>query len=258
MEISNCKAIVTGGASGLGEATVRTLVENGARVAIFDMDMARGEALAGELGENAIFCQVNVSDEQIVDDAAAIVREAFGAINVVVNCAGTGRSARIVDREGKVLPLKFFTDVVTVNLVGTYNMIRGTVPVLMDNSPNEEGEKGVYINVASIAAQDGQVGQAGYSASKGGIVSLALTLAREFANDGIRFMTIMPGIMGTPMMAKMPDKVIERLEKQVPFPSRMGKPEEFAKLVCSIIENPYLNGESIRMDGAIRMGFGRK
>ncbi|MBT8342484.1 MAG: SDR family NAD(P)-dependent oxidoreductase [Desulfatitalea sp.] len=258
MELCQCKAIVTGGASGLGEATARTLVAQGARVAIFDMDPKRGETLSAELGDSTLFCQVDVSDEQRVDDAAAMVRETFGAINLVINCAGTGRSARIVDREGNVLPLKYFKDVVEVNLIGTYNMIRGTVSSLLANTPNAEGEKGVYINVASIAAQDGQVGQAGYSASKGGIVSLGLTLAREFADDGIRFMTIMPGIMGTPMMAKMPDKVIERLEKQVPFPSRLGKPEEFAKLACSIIENPYLNGENIRMDGAMRMGFGRK
>ncbi len=258
MEIKNCNAIVTGGASGLGEATVRRFVSEGCKVAIFDMDQTRGQAIAEELGDAVMFAQVNVSDEKQVDDAVAKVKDKFGTFHVVVNCAGTAKAAKIVDREGKTLPLDFFKSVVDINLIGTYNIIRGSAAALLANNPSEEGERGVCINTASIAAEDGQVGQAAYSSTKGGVMSLSLTLAREFANDGIRFMTIMPGIMNTPMMAGMPEKIKERLAQQVPFPPRLGKPEEFAKLVVDIVENPYLNGGSIRLDGAIRMGFGRK
>jgi NAD(P)-dependent dehydrogenase (short-subunit alcohol dehydrogenase family) len=186
-----------------------------------------------------------------------IIRLAFGAFQVVVNCAGIGGSVKVVGKDG-VMPLETFNRTVQINLVGTFNVIRATASTLMENAPNEDGERGVYINTASIAAFDGQIGQAAYSSSKGGVVSLTLTLAREFAANGIRIMTILPGIMETPMLARLEDKVKERLAQQVPFPARLGRPAEFASLACHIVQNPYLNGEFIRLDGALRMGFGRK
>ncbi len=192
-----------------------------------------------------------------MDEVVEKIKEAFGTIHVVVNCAGIGGSVKIVGKEG-IMPVESFNRTIQVNLVGTFNVIRATASTLMDNRANEEGERGVYINTSSIAATDGQVGQSAYSSSKGGIISMTLTLAREFAHDGIRIMTILPGIFHTPLLAKNPQKVLDRLSQQVPFPPRLGKPEEFASLVCHIIQNPYLNGECIRLDGGLRMGFGRK
>jgi NAD(P)-dependent dehydrogenase (short-subunit alcohol dehydrogenase family) len=257
MEIKGTVSVITGGASGLGAATARALVDKGGRVAILDMDEEKGRAMAHELGSGAAFFPLNVSDHIQVDAAVQAVKEKFKAIHVVVNCAGTGGSARIVGKDG-VVPQEWFTRIVNINLVGTFNMIRSTVMTLMANAPNKEGERGVYVNTSSIAAQDGQIGQAAYSASKGGLVSMTLTLAREFARDGIRIMTILPGIFHTPLMLKNSQEVLDRLASQVPFPMRLGRPEEFAALTCHIVENPYLNGESIRLDGALRMGFGRK
>lgn len=257
MDVKGTVSIITGGASGLGAATAKALVDKGGRVAILDLDEKKGNALARELGDSAAFFPLNVAEHQQVDAAVQAVKEKFKAIHVVVNCAGTGGSMRIVGKDGLV-PQEWFTRIVNINLVGTFNMIRSTVTTLMANAPNEEGERGVYVNTSSIAAEDGQIGQAAYAASKGGLVSLTLTLAREFARDGIRIMTILPGIFHTPLMLKNPPNVLERLASQVPFPMRLGKSEEFAALTCHIIENPYLNGESIRLDGALRMGFGRK
>jgi len=257
MEIQGTTSIVTGGASGLGEATARALVAAGGRVAIMDLDREKGDALATELGDGAHFYPLNVTQEKEADRAVEAVRKAFGSIHIVVNCAGVGGSIRVVGKEG-VLPLERFNRLIQVNLVGTFNMIRATASSLMANSPNGEGERGVYVNTSSIAAHDGQVGQAAYSASKGGIVSMTLTLAREFARDGIRMVTILPGIFDTPLLGALSEEVRERLSKQVPFPPRLGKPGEFASLACHIITNPYLNGECIRLDGGLRMGFGRK
>jgi NAD(P)-dependent dehydrogenase (short-subunit alcohol dehydrogenase family) len=257
MEIKNCVAIITGGVSGLGAAVARTLIDGGARVAPLDLNQELGEKMAAALGDNAMFFPVNVADHEEVDAAVEKIKGAFGAFHIVVNCAGISGSVKIVGKEGIVSP-DWFTNILNVNLVGTFNLLRATAPILVENTPNEEGERGVYINTSSIAAFDGQVGQSAYSASKGGIVSMTLTLTREFANNGIRIMTILPGIFDTPLLGKLPENVRERLSKQVPFPPRLGRPEEFASLARHIIKNPYLNGECIRLDGGLRMGFGRK
>ncbi|NQU16002.1 MAG: SDR family NAD(P)-dependent oxidoreductase [Desulfobacteraceae bacterium] len=257
MDIGNSAAIITGGASGLGEATARALVAKGGRVALIDLDRERGEKLVAELGDAAVFCPGDVSNEKEVEGIVDKVKEAFGAFQIVLNCAGVGGDIKVVGRDG-VMPLEAFNRTIQINLIGTFNVIRATASTLMENNPDEKGERGVYINTASVAAQDGQVGQAAYSSSKGGIVSLTLTLAREFANNGIRTMTILPGIMDTPLLAQLPEKIRERLALQVPFPPRLGEPSEFASLACHIVENTYLNGEHIRLDGGLRMGFGRK
>ena len=257
VEIEKSTSIITGAASGMGEATARALVSAGGRVGLIDLDLERGQKLADELGDAVIFCPANVTKEEEMEGAIEKIKKAFGTFHSVVNCAGIGGSVKVVGKEG-AMPLETFNRTVQINLIGTFNVIRATAGTMIKNNPNEEGERGVYINTASIAAFDGQVGQAAYSASKGGIVSLTLTLAREFSDDGIRIMTILPGIFNTPMLAKLPEKVKERLEQQVPFPPRLGKPTEFAALACHIIQNPYLNGEFIRLDGGIRMGYGRK
>jgi NAD(P)-dependent dehydrogenase (short-subunit alcohol dehydrogenase family) len=257
MEIPKTKAIITGAASGLGEATVRLLIKSGCQVALLDLDKERGEQLATELGDRAIFFPVDISNEKEMDTIVERITESFGDFHIVVNCAGIGGSVKIVSNEG-LLSVEQYNKWIRVNLIGTFNVIRATAQNLMQNTPNEEGERGVYINTASAAAIDGQVGQSAYSASKGGIVSMTLPLSREFANNGIRIMTILPGIFNTPLLAKNPQKVLDRLAKQVPFPDRLGRPEEFASLVCHIVQNPYLNGEYIRLDGGLRMGFGRK
>lgn len=257
MDIKNSVAIITGGASGLGEATARALVERGGRVALLDLDKEMGERLASELGDAAIFCPGDVSNEKEVDGVVEKVKDAFGTFQIVVNCAGVGGDIKVVGKKG-VMPLEAFNRTIQINLIGTFNVIRATASSLMENNPNNKGERGVYINTSSIAAYDGQVGQSAYSSSKGGIVSMTLTLAREFANNGIRVMTILPGVMDTPLLTKLPEKIRERLAMQVPFPPRLGEPSEFASLACHIVENAYLNGEHIRLDGGMRMGFGRK
>ena len=257
MDIQNSVSMVTGGASGLGEATVRALVDKGGKVTILDLNEERGQQIADELGDAVIFLPLNVVETETAEQVAQKTREAFGSITTVINCAGLGGSMKIMGKGGK-MPIAWFTSRVEINLLGTFNVIRAAVPYMMENEPNDEGERGVCINTASIAAFDGQVGQAAYASSKGGIVSMTLSLAREFANDGIRVMSILPGIMDTPLLAKNPREVLDRLAKQVPFPARLGKAKEFASLACHIIENPYLNGEYIRLDGALRMGFSRK
>jgi 3-hydroxyacyl-CoA dehydrogenase/3-hydroxy-2-methylbutyryl-CoA dehydrogenase len=257
MEIKNAVAIITGGASGLGEATARSIVASGGKVALLDLDQERGPKLAEELGKAALFFPADVCQEEGMDRVVEKIKEAFGTFQVVINCAGIGGSVKVVGKEG-VMPLERFNRTVQINLVGTFNVIRATASTLMSNTPNEEGERGVYINTGSIAAFDGQIGQAAYSSSKGGVVSLSLTLAREFAANGIRIMAILPGIMDTPMMIRLDQIKRDRLAQQIPFPIRLGKPSEFASLACHIIQNPYLNGEYIRLDGGLRMGFGRK
>jgi len=257
MQIKDSVSIVTGGASGLGMATAQALVKKGAKVALLDLNAELGEKMAAELGGGTIFVPANVADYAAVDRAVEKVLSAFGTIHVVANCAGIGGSVKILGKDGLVSP-EWFTHVINVNLVGTFNVIRSTISTLTMNAPNAEGERGVYINTASIAAFDGQIGQSAYSASKGGIVSMTLTLAREFANNGIRVMTILPGIFETPLLGKLNSEAKERLKKQLPFPSRLGRADEYAALALHIIENAYLNGESIRLDAALRMGFGRK
>ena len=257
MEIEGIAAVVTGGASGLGAATTKAIAAAGGRVAILDFDPENGRAVQAELRDAAIFFQLDVVQTDDVEKAIAKVKDKFGAIHAVINCAGFGGSKKIVSREG-IMPVEWFSTRMDINVLGTFNLIRAAAPLMMENIPNDEGERGVFINTASIAAFDGQIGQSAYAASKGGIVSMTLPLAREFADNGIRVMSIMPGIMDTPLLARNPAHILERLAKQVPFPSRLGKAAEFAKLACHIIENPYLNGESIRLDGGLRMGFDRK
>ena len=252
MDVKGCKAIVTGGASGLGEACVRNLVGLGGKAAIFDLDTARGEKLAAELGNNVIYAHTDVTNEESVQAAIKKTMDAFGAINVVINCAGVGDPGKVLSRKGP-MALSYFNRVVQINLVGTFNVIRLAVEQMVKNTGNKDGEKGVIINTASVAAFDGQIGQPAYSASKAGVVGMTLPIARECAEYGIRVMTIAPGLFNTPMLAQLPEAAREALGKMVPFPQRLGDPMEYAKMAQHIIENPMLNGEVIRLDGAIRM-----
>ena len=243
---------MTGGASGLGEACVRQFVAQGARVVILDMNEHQGAALAEELPDAALFVRANVTEESDVRQAIQSAQTSFGPLQIVVNCAGIAAGTRTVGRDGPH-ELALFERVLRVNLVGTFNVIRLSAEVMQRNTPNAEGECGVIINTASVAAYDGQVGQAAYAASKGGIASMTLPIARDLARSGIRVMTIAPGVMATPMMRSLPSKTQESLEALVPFPARLGTADEYAQLAQAIIENPYLNGEVIRLDGALRM-----
>ena len=252
MDFSGTAFLVTGGASGLGAATTRMAVEAGARVAIADLNDAAGDALARELGKAATFVHCDVTVAVDGERAVKAALDAFGALHVLVNCAGIVHSEKVVSRDG-VHSLASFARAVNINLVGTFNMIRLAATAMSRNAPNGGGERGVIVNTASVAAFDGQIGQAAYSASKAGVVGMTLPIARELARSGIRVMTIAPGIFETPMMASLAPDVQEALGKMVPFPPRLGKPEEFASLVREIVRNPMLNGEAIRLDGAIRM-----
>jgi NAD(P)-dependent dehydrogenase (short-subunit alcohol dehydrogenase family) len=252
MKVEDCIAVVTGGASGLGEACVRMLVGGGARVAILDLQEERGTALSEELGSSVIFAKTDVTGEESVQTAISAAIDVFGGINVAINCAGVGDPGKLLGKKGP-MPLSFFNRVVQINLIGTFNVIRLAVEKMVTNTPNEDGEKGVIINTASVAAFDGQVGQPAYSASKAGVVGMTLPVARECADYGIRVMTIAPGLFNTPMLATLPEAAREALGNMVPFPKRLGNPEEYAKLAEQIIENPMLNGEVIRLDGSIRM-----
>ncbi|RJP85249.1 MAG: 3-hydroxyacyl-CoA dehydrogenase [Desulfobacteraceae bacterium] len=253
MNIQNCVAVVSGGASGLGEAVVRDMVAKGGKAAIFDFDAGNGEKLAAELGDAVIFCKTDVADGDSVKTAIDQTMAAFGAIHFAVNCAGVASPKKVIDKQGNPISIDFFNRVLQINLVGTMNVIRLAAVEMCKNIPNDDGEKGVVINVASVAAFEGQVGQAAYSASKAGIVGMALPLAREFADYGIRVNTIAPGIFMTPMMAGLPENTQQSLAKMMPFPKRLGKPEEFAHLVRHVIENPMINAEVIRLDAALRM-----
>jgi NAD(P)-dependent dehydrogenase (short-subunit alcohol dehydrogenase family) len=253
MQLQNTTALITGGASGLGEACVWRFVAAGAQVVIADVNQDRGAALAEQIGTPARFVRTDVTDEAQVQAAVQTALEVFSGLGVVVNCAGIVLGERTVGREGPHA-LESFERVVRVNLIGTFNVIRLAAAQMQHHEPNDDGERGVIINTASVAAFDGQIGQAAYAAAKGGIASMTLPIARDLARSGIRVMTIAPGIMDTPMMAALPDSARESLAQQVPFPVRPGKPEEYARLAQAIIENPYLNGEVIRLDGAIRMG----
>jgi len=250
MEFQNVAAIVTGGASGLGEGAARALAAAGCKIAIFDLQKERGEAVAKELG--GIFVECDVSSAASAEAAFAKAREAHGLCGVAVNCAGVATAGKILGREG-VLPLENFSKVVQVNLIGTFNILRLAAADMAQRAPNADGERGVIINTASIAAYEGQVGQAAYSASKGGVVALTLQAARELAREGIRVNTIAPGLFMTPMIAGMPQEVQDSLTATLLFPKRLGKPEEFGMMVDQMVRNPVLNGEVIRLDSALRM-----
>jgi NAD(P)-dependent dehydrogenase (short-subunit alcohol dehydrogenase family) len=252
LQIEDSTFFITGGGSGLGAATARLLVENGAHVALADVDEEAGEQMASQIGSGAEFVRTDVTDEESVQDALDSVVEIFGSLNGAVNCAGIGPAARVVGKKG-VHDLGLFTKTVEINLVGTFNVIRFAAVRLAENELGEDGERGVIINTASVAAYDGQIGQAAYAASKGGVVALTLPVARELASSGIRVVTIAPGIFETPMLAALPEDAKDSLGKQVPFPPRLGRPEEYAALAKHIVENQMLNGEVIRLDGAIRM-----
>ena len=251
MDISGKVFIVTGGASGLGEGSVRMFAREGGKVVVADVQADKGEALAKELGAGAAFVRCDVTQEA---DARSVVAKAasMGKLMGLVNCAGVGPAAKTVGKDG-AHPLDLFTRVITINLIGSFNMIRLAAEAMAKNQPEPTGERGVMISTASVAAYDGQIGQAAYSASKGGIVGMTLPIARDLARNGIRNMTIAPGIFGTPMLFGMPQEVQDALAASVPFPSRLGKPEDYAKLVQQIVTNDMLNGEVIRLDGAIRL-----
>jgi NAD(P)-dependent dehydrogenase (short-subunit alcohol dehydrogenase family) len=250
MQLRDVAAIVTGGASGLGAATARALAAQGARVTIFDLSEAPGRQLAGELGGH--FVSVNVADDANVAAAVAEAEKRHGIARVLVNCAGIALAIKTVGRENQPHPLDAFRKTIEINLIGTFNVISKVAARLVTAAPLGE-ERGVMINTASVAAYDGQIGQAAYSASKGGVVGMTLPIARDLAQFGIRVVTIAPGLFLTPMLQGLPPEAQESLGRQVPFPSRLGKPEEYAQLVEAIIANPMLNGETIRLDGAIRM-----
>jgi 3-hydroxyacyl-CoA dehydrogenase/3-hydroxy-2-methylbutyryl-CoA dehydrogenase len=252
MRVQDTVAVVTGGASGLGEATVRNIVNQSGKAVILDLSEERGASLQKELGERVFFVQTDVTKEDEVVNALDQTVTRFGNFNTVVNCAGIGIASKVLGRKG-VHDLHAFSKVISINLIGTFNVIRLAAERLVQNPVYETGERGVIINTASVAAFEGQIGQVAYSASKGGIVGMTLPIARELASFGVRVMTIAPGLFHTPMFDTLPEEARVSLGKMVPFPSRLGYPEEYAKLAQSIIENPMLNGETIRLDGAIRM-----
>ncbi len=252
MELKENVAIVTGGASGLGEACARRFALEGAHIGVLDVDEEKGSRLAADLGAQAIYCRTDVTSEQSVQAAVDRTAAEFGGIHLVINCAGIGTPAKVLGKNGP-MALEHFNRVVQINLTGTMNVIRLAAAKIVENTPNADGEKGVVINTASAAAFDGQIGQAAYSASKAGVAGMTLPIAREFADYGIRVMTIAPGLFKTPMLESLPEKVQAALGQMVPFPKRLGKPSEFARLAVDIVKNPMLNGETIRLDGAIRM-----
>jgi NAD(P)-dependent dehydrogenase (short-subunit alcohol dehydrogenase family) len=252
MELGDKVALITGGGSGLGEATARELASGGAKVALLDLPSSPGAKVAESLGRDALFVPADVaSDEQAAAAVAATVKR-FGAVHIAVNCAGIGRAMRTVAKDGPH-SLDLFRKVIDVNLVGTFNVARLVAVEMMKNQPNADGERGVIINTASVAAFEGQIGQAAYSASKGGVVAMTLPIARDLASVGVRVCTIAPGIFDTPMLAGLPEPNRRALGEQTPFPKRLGSPREFAALARHIVENAMLNGETIRLDGALRM-----
>ncbi|MDB5425456.1 MAG: 3-hydroxy-2-methylbutyryl-CoA dehydrogenase [Phenylobacterium sp.] len=253
---SSIAAVITGGASGLGEATARALAAQGVKVAIFDMNEEKGEAVAKDIG--GVFCKVNVTSEEEVDAGFAKARAANGQERVLVNCAGTGNAIKTAGRdrqsgETKHFPLDAFNWVIQINLVGTFRCIAKSAKGMHDLEPLEDGERGAIVNTASAAAEDGQMGQAAYSASKAGVVGMTLPIARDLASEGIRVNTILPGIFSTPLMNAAPPQVKDALAASVPFPKRLGNPPEYAQLALTMITNSYFNGEDVRLDGAIRM-----
>ncbi|MEW6585762.1 MAG: SDR family NAD(P)-dependent oxidoreductase [Nitrospirota bacterium] len=253
MEIKGNVAVVTGGASGLGEATTKMLIEEGAKVAIIDTDEERGSKLSRELGESVIFCKTDITKEEDVAAAIDSTVSSFGGVHFAINCAGVAQPAKVLSSRGP-LSMKQFNLIVQVNLVGTMMVIRYAAEKMVENTPNADGEKGVVINTSSAAAFDGQIGQPAYAASKAGVVGMTLPIAREFSDYGIRVVTIAPGLFETPMLAALPEKVKQSLIQQIPFPKRFGKGHEFAHACKFIIENAVIHGETIRLDQCIRMG----
>ncbi len=253
MDIQQSVAVVTGGGSGLGEATARTLVARGASVAVLDLSKSNGAAIAQELGDRATFLEADVTNDDQLAAALSQAVEHFGAVHVAVNCAGIATAGRTLGKGNEPLNLGPFRKTIEVNLIGTFNVIRFVAAHMANNAPGDDGERGVIINTASVAAFDGQIGQAAYSASKGGVVGMTLPIARDLSRTGIRCCTIAPGIFETPMLMGLPEPARQALGASVPFPQRLGRPAEYAALACQIIENTMLNGETIRLDGAIRM-----
>jgi NAD(P)-dependent dehydrogenase (short-subunit alcohol dehydrogenase family) len=259
MKLDNSvSAVVTGGASGLGEATARLLASHGVKVAIFDLDRQseKGEAVAADIG--GVFCAVNVTKEEEVDAGFAKARAAHGQERILINCAGTGNAVKTASRakdtgEIRHFPLDAFNLIIQINLVGTFRCIAKSAAGMLTLEPDEAGERGAIVNTGSVAAQDGQIGQAAYSASKGGVVGMTLPIARDLSGDGVRVNTILPGIFNTPLLAAAPEAVKAALGASVPFPKRLGNPEEFASLAVEMVRNGYFNGETVRLDGAIRM-----
>jgi len=257
MDINGVAAVVTGAASGLGEATARELATRGAKVALFDRDASRGEQVASEVG--GVFCDVDVTDDDKVKAAFEKARAAHGQERILVNCAGVANAAKTVARDketkaAKLYPMQQFKLAIEINLIGSFRCIANSAFGMVDLEPvGSDGERGVIINTASVAAEDGQIGQAAYSASKGGVLAMALPIARDLMNDGIRVNTILPGVFKTPMVAMMPPNVQDALGAQVPFPKRLGQADEYARLACFLIENPYMNAAAVRLDGGIRM-----
>ena len=252
MLIQDTRAIITGGASGLGQAVAECVIAAGGRVALLDVNVAAGNALVAGLGERASFIETDVTSEAAVNAAVAAATQAMGGLNVAVNCAGVGWPKRMVGKDGP-MPGDFFRKVVEINLVGTLLVCKAAAAAMQKNAPNADGERGAIVMTASVAAFDGQIGQVAYAASKGGVVGMTLPMARELAAFGIRVVTIAPGLFLTPMMAALPPEAQDSLGKQVPFPPRLGRPAEYASFVRQVVENPMLNGETIRLDGAIRM-----
>lgn len=252
MHVQDKVFLVTGAASGLGAATAEYLINAGAKVVVADMNSEMGESLAASLGENCAFAKVNVVSADEIQAAIQLAVKRFGGLHGAISCAGIGNPEKVLGKEAPHR-LESFAKVIEVNLIGTFNVIRLAAFQMSQNTPNEQGERGVLINTASIAAFDGQIGQAAYAASKGGVVGLTLPIARELARSGIRICTIAPGLFATPILNMLPDEAKKALGAQVPFPARLGYPAEFAQLARQIIENPMLNGETIRLDGALRM-----
>jgi NAD(P)-dependent dehydrogenase (short-subunit alcohol dehydrogenase family) len=252
MHIQDTRAIITGGASGLGQAVAESIVAAGGRVALLDVNEAAGRSLASTLGERATFIATDVTSEAAVNAAVEAAAKAVGGLNLAVNCAGVGWPKRMVGKDGPMAG-DFFRKVIEINLVGTLLVCKAAAAAMQKNAPNADGERGAIVMTASVAAFDGQIGQVAYAASKGGVVGMTLPMARELAAFGIRVVTIAPGLFLTPMMAALPAEAQESLGKQVPFPPRLGRPAEYASLVRQVVENPMLNGETIRLDGAIRM-----
>lgn len=257
MDIKGLAAVVTGAASGLGEATARELARRGAKVAVFDRDRQRGEQVASDIG--GIFCEVDVTSDEMVGGAFAQARAAHGQERILVNCAGVANAAKTVARDketkaARLYPMQQFQLAIEINLIGSFRCLANSAHGMVDLEPiGSDGERGVIINTASVAAEDGQIGQAAYSASKGGVLAMALPIARDLMNEGVRVNTILPGVFKTPMVAMMPPNVQDALGAQVPFPKRLGQAEEYARLACFLIENSYMNAAAVRLDGGIRM-----
>lgn len=251
MKINECKAVISGGASGIGEACTRQIIGGGGKVAILDLQEDKGKSLAAELG--AVFIKTDVTNNDSVNQAINTAAEKMGGINVAINCAGIGGPCKILDAEKGPMPMDFFEARIQVNLIGTMRVLINSAAKMAENTPGEDGERGIIINTSSVASSQGQIGQAAYSASKGGVEGLMLPVARELGRHGIRVVTIAPGTIDTPMLARIPEKAREALAKSIPFPKRLGNPSEYAFLVQHLIENTYLNGEVFKLTGALRM-----